>query len=168
MCKASMYLDKVVNQLIDTLCNNAKRYEVEVYFFWKDIWLHVCSMPSIWLKQENKIDTIFKKWNPSFWGKCYTGKWWGLISSRLYCMCIYIYCMFARIVFFISGIILSSWHFFKKWNPFVKSKCDGENMIVSPNLIKGCIALIMFPLQEYCFLFERIESSMFLQYKHFF
>ena len=32
-------------------------------FVWKESWLHVCSMPSIWLKQQNNI--LFKKWNPS-------------------------------------------------------------------------------------------------------
>ena len=63
--KLPMYLDKVVNSLIETFCKKTKN-EVEVYLFWKDTWLHVCSMPSIRLKQEKKIDIIFKKWNPSF------------------------------------------------------------------------------------------------------
>ena len=31
-----------------------QKYELDVYLFWKEIWLHVCSMPSIWLKQEKK------------------------------------------------------------------------------------------------------------------
>ena len=30
-----MYLDKVVNQLIETFCNDTKRYEVDIYFFWE-------------------------------------------------------------------------------------------------------------------------------------
>ena len=65
----------------------------------------------------------------------------------------FIYCMSARIVFSISGIILSSWQFFlKKWNPFVKSKCHGEKMVMRPNLIKECIALF----SQIIFSFARI------------
>ena len=72
------------------------------------------------------------------------------IKNVLY---LFIYCMSARIVFSISGIILSSWQFFlKKWNPFVKSKCHGEKMIMRPNLIKECIALF----SQIIFSFARI------------
>ena len=31
--KLPMYLDKVVNPLIETFCNNTKRYQVDIYFF---------------------------------------------------------------------------------------------------------------------------------------
>ena len=61
------------------------------------------------------------------------------IKNVLY---LFISCMSARIVFSIPGIILSSLQLFlKKWNPFVKSKCHGEKMVMRPNLIKECIAL---------------------------
>ena len=50
------------------------------------------------------------------------------IKNVLY---LFMYCMSARRAFFISGIILSSWHIFlKKWNLFLKDNCHVEKMIV--------------------------------------
>ena len=77
----------------------------------------------------------------------------GEASFHEECLVFFIYCMFARIVFSILGITLSSLQFFlKKWNPFVKSKCHGEKMIMRPNLIKECIALF----SQIVFSFARI------------
>ena len=61
--KLPIYPDKVVSQLIAKLCNNMEKVWSRSGFVWKESWLHVRSMPSIWLKQQNNI--LFKKWNPS-------------------------------------------------------------------------------------------------------
>ena len=37
-----MYLDKVVNQLIETFCNDTKRYEEAIYFFFLERDMAAC------------------------------------------------------------------------------------------------------------------------------
>ena len=75
------------------------------------------------------------------------------IKNVLY---LFIYCMSARIVFSILGIILSSLQFFlKKWNPFVKSKCHGEknDSEAKPHWRMYCTAFT-----NYMFLCKNIAS----------
>ena len=72
------------------------------------------------------------------------------IKNVLY---LFIYCMSARIVFSILGIILSSLHFFWRSEiPLLKANVMEKKMIMKPNLIKECIALF----SQIIFSFARI------------
>ena len=78
MCKLPMYIDKVVNQLIETFCNNTKRYEVEVYFFLERD-MAACmqyAFHMIETREQNKhhFSICLRSGILPFYGTCYTGK----------------------------------------------------------------------------------------------
>ena len=73
-------------------------------FVWKESWLHVCSMPSIWLKQQNNI--LFKKWNPSVLRQMFCKKIvvrLNFIKSVLY---LFTYGLSASMVFFFRNCLV--------------------------------------------------------------
>ena len=97
---------------------------------------------SIWVKQQNKTNITFKKWNLSFSSKCYAEKMIVRLTFIEDVLRLLTYCISARILLFISGTILSSRQFFwrREVSP-LKANAMEKKMRMRLNLVKGCIVL---------------------------
>ena len=107
-----------------------KKSEIEVYVYKNhlekrhDCMYAVC--PSIRVKEQNKNQIIFQKWNPSFQTNVMQKKWWGFLTPlRMHCIGSHIVFLQEIMRLFQELVCVCVDSFWRSTAPLLKNKYHG-------------------------------------------